>query len=494
MDYFRDDFRDDARDGVFLDEDFFAGFPAPARLVLAPARDETLGNLSGTTTSSPRWKRIAIAACAMVKSGNTPGMRSLNAKQFNANAPCVNANHFSPTRVVRSLSLSALAKPHTTNRDPNRDTMNAPPALDLTVCVTVPRNGPVSIVGTKAKSAARGCAIDKNSNPTTHSSVLRCNASVLARTMGRECDLTACVCRLDGRSTSLGRARRRVRARTTGILGNSCKMRQNARGRSPSAGRASARDSGTRTTRGAGETRRGNALSSTARETGARTRSSTTDGVRTSTTVTVRARRSGDDSTTRGVDAMVFGCFSARERGGRDDEDPLAVASTTAWRAERVGGGGDGGDGEADGERSRGKGSLRSRARAVDGGDDECAGDARDDDVGDRSDASESEGSGREPDMGLDRATYNFNSLNGVATNPALLFWLKRRQMWVNPGRSRRRAKRTSSDKRKSIPRHASYDSFLGVARPHDGPFKTPIPLAEMVEFLNDCWAEGEGL
>jgi len=192
---------------------------------------------------------------------------------------------------------------------------------------------------------------------------------------------------------------------------------------------------------------------------------------------------------------MVFGCFGARERGGRNEEDPLAVASTTAWRAERVGGGGGGGDGEADGERSRGKRSRRSRGRAVDGDDDdEWAGDARDEDVGDRSDASESEGSGREPDMGLDRATYNFNALNGVATNPALLFWLKRRQMWVNPGRSRGRVKRTSSDKRKSIPRNASYDSFLGVARPHDGPFKTPIPLAEMVEFLNDCWAEGEGL
>ena len=114
--------------------------------------------------------------------------------------------------------------------------------------------------------------------------------------------------------------------------------------------------------------------------------------------------------------------------------------------------------------------------------------------MGDVSDASESEGSGREPDMGLDRATYNFNALNGVATNPALLFWLKRRQMWVNPGRSRGRAKKVASDKKKCIPRHASYDSFLGVARSHSGPFKTAIPLAEMVEFLNDCWDEGEGL
>jgi len=196
--------------------------------------------------------------------------------------------------------------------------------------------------------------------------------------------------------------------------------------------------------------------------------------------------------------SMVFACFGARERGGSAEEDSVEVR----WRTgTEVGGGGGGAgragragrEGDAGGTRRRGKRSRRNRGgRVVE--DDACVGDARDEDVGDVSDASESEGSGREPDMGLDRATYNFNALNGVATNPALLFWLKRRQMWVNPGRSRGRAKKVASDKKKCIPRHASYDSFLGVARSHSGPFKTAIPLAEMVEFLNDCWDEGEGL
>ena len=196
--------------------------------------------------------------------------------------------------------------------------------------------------------------------------------------------------------------------------------------------------------------------------------------------------------------SMVFACFGARERGGSAEEDSVEVRWRTGTEVGGAGGGAGragraGREGDAGGTRRRGKRSRRNRGgRVVE--DDACVGDARDEDVGDVSDASESEGSGREPDMGLDRATYNFNALNGVATNPALLFWLKRRQMWVNPGRSRGRAKKVASDKKKCIPRHASYDSFLGVARSHSGPFKTAIPLAEMVEFLNDCWDEGEGL
>ena len=109
-------------------------------------------------------------------------------------------------------------------------------------------------------------------------------------------------------------------------------------------------------------------------------------------------------------------------------------------------------------------------------------------------------GSGREPDFGIDAKTYRFNRINGVATNRALLLWLKQREMWTNPGRRRARegqgddADRDRAMKRQ-IPRNASYESFLGVARVRvDREFKAPIPLHEMVEFLNQCWAEGEGL
>ena len=109
-------------------------------------------------------------------------------------------------------------------------------------------------------------------------------------------------------------------------------------------------------------------------------------------------------------------------------------------------------------------------------------------------------GSGREPDFGIDAKTYRFNRINGVATNRALLLWLKQREMWTNPGRRRARegqgddADRDRAMKRQ-IPRNASYESFLGVARVRvDREFKAPIPLREMVEFLNQCWAEGEGL
>merc|ERR1712159_142082 len=149
--------RDDVREGAFLEEDFLAGFFAPAaRFVFFPP-PSALGNLSGTTKSSPRWKRIATTACATKSNGNAFCTRPLNAKQFIANAPCAIANHFSPTRVVRSLSLSTLANPLTANRDPNSDT--------------------------NAKTAERGCAMAKISNPSAHCSALRCNASVLARTM-----------------------------------------------------------------------------------------------------------------------------------------------------------------------------------------------------------------------------------------------------------------------------------------------------------------------
>ena len=106
-------------------------------------------------------------------------------------------------------------------------------------------------------------------------------------------------------------------------------------------------------------------------------------------------------------------------------------------------------------------------------------------------------GSGREPDFGIDAKTYRFNRINGVATNRALLLWLKRREMWTNPGRRRRAEGDADRDRatKRQIPRNASYDSFLGVDRVRvDRAFKAPIPLREMVEFLNQCWAEGDGL
>ena len=106
-----------------------------------------------------------------------------------------------------------------------------------------------------------------------------------------------------------------------------------------------------------------------------------------------------------------------------------------------------------------------------------------------------SESSGRTPDFGIDRATYRANVVNGVETNAALREWLKRREMWKNAGR-----RRTDGDgegkqatKKMSVPRAASYDTLLGYDRP-SGAFKRPIRLADMVYFLNDCWAEGEGL
>ena len=106
-----------------------------------------------------------------------------------------------------------------------------------------------------------------------------------------------------------------------------------------------------------------------------------------------------------------------------------------------------------------------------------------------------SESSGRAPDFGIDRATYRANVANGVETNAALREWLKRREMWRNAGRNRTDGEgKQATSKKMSIPRAASYDTLLGYDRPSGAAFKRPIRLADMVFFLNDCWAEGEGL
>jgi len=106
-----------------------------------------------------------------------------------------------------------------------------------------------------------------------------------------------------------------------------------------------------------------------------------------------------------------------------------------------------------------------------------------------------SESSGRTPDFGIDRATYRANVANGVETNAALREWLKRREMWKNAGRRRDDGdgEGKQATKKMSVPRAASYDTLLGYDRP-SGAFKRPIRLADMVYFLNDCWADGEGL
>lgn len=136
-------------------------------------------------------------------------------------------------------------------------------------------------------------------------------------------------------------------------------------------------------------------------------------------------------------------------------------------------------------ERAETRGRGRSRRSRASGTNDE--------------DEASSDGSNRAPDFGINRETYRANLSNGVETNEALLLWLKRREMWVNSGRGRRSVDRRSSldrrlsfDRRAKIPRNASYDSFLGESPGRE--FKSPIPLGEMVQFLNHCWDMGDGL
>ena len=197
-----------------------------------------------------------------------------------------------------------------------------------------------------------------------------------------------------------------------------------------------------------------------------------------------------------------------RRRGGREaSSSSSSKASTRRW-------------GDDDGGR-RG-GGARSRFPAPSGG--AAAGRA------DGTSASESgtpsegedEGSMRGCDFGLSRTTWRANVGNGVDANAALRAWLKRREMWRNVGnRSGRRrgggahgdrgatatttmshvsltslsssSRRYGVSKRQGIPNGASYDSFL-ANRPASKAFKQPIALPDMVDFLNQCWAEGDGL
>jgi hypothetical protein len=204
------------------------------------------------------------------------------------------------------------------------------------------------------------------------------------------------------------------------------------------------------------------------------------DGRRRATTNDATTRRARDGTRDgAGWTTLLSGCFgggaSAREDGGAGEQRRRTTTATRA-RRRRDGDANARADGGANGNHRRRASESATTVRSSD-------------DSG--------SGSGREPDFGIDAKTYRFNRINGVATNRALLLWLKRREMWTNPGRRRRAEGDADRDRatKRQIPRNASYDSFLGVDRVCvDRAFKAPIPLREMVEFLNQCWAEGDGL
>ncbi|KAK4783256.1 hypothetical protein SAY86_007630 [Trapa natans] len=83
----------------------------------------------------------------------------------------------------------------------------------------------------------------------------------------------------------------------------------------------------------------------------------------------------------------------------------------------------------------------------------------------------------------------NISALNGQTefVNQGLILWNQIRQQWV--GRSKTTECRSSDLREPRISWTATYDSLLGTNKP----FKKPIPLFEMVDFLLDIWEE-EGL
>jgi hypothetical protein len=229
---------------------------------------------------------------------------------------------------------------------------------------------------------------------------------------------------------------------------------------------------------------------------------------------------------------MFSACFgSARDLRALDDDDDghggggrVASASSSASKASTRRRGDD-----DDGRRRRRRGAReRERSRfapargagRADGTSASESGTPSEDEEDDDDD----EGSMRGCDFGLSRTTWRANVGNGVDANAALRVWLKRREMWRNVGnRSGRRrgggahddhgattttttttnnlsltslsssSRRYGVSKRQGIPNGASYDSFL-ANRPASKAFKQPIALPDMVDFLNQCWAEGDGL
>ena len=228
---------------------------------------------------------------------------------------------------------------------------------------------------------------------------------------------------------------------------------------------------------------------------------------------------------------MFSACFgSARDLRALDDDDDghggggrVASASSSASKASTRRRGDD-----DDGRRRRRRGAReRERSRfapargagRADGTSASESGTPSEDEEDD-----DDEGSMRGCDFGLSRTTWRANVGNGVDANAALRVWLKRREMWRNVGnRSGRRrgggahddhgattttttttnnlsltslsssSRRYGVSKRQGIPNGASYDSFL-ANRPASKAFKQPIALPDMVDFLNQCWAEGDGL
>jgi len=220
---------------------------------------------------------------------------------------------------------------------------------------------------------------------------------------------------------------------------------------------------------------------------------------------------------------MFSACFgsSARDLGralGDDDDDGgKSVASSSSSKASARRRRGDDGGRRPGMARSRfAPSSSGAAVGRADGTSASESGTPSEDDDEDDDD----EGSMRGCDFGLSRTTWRANVRNGVDANAALRTWLKRREMWRNVGNrsGRRRGSGTHGDhgaspttshlsltslssssrrygvsKRQGIPNGASYDSFL-ANRPASKAFKQPIALPDMVDFLNQCWAEGDGL
>lgn len=70
--------------------------------------------------------------------------------------------------------------------------------------------------------------------------------------------------------------------------------------------------------------------------------------------------------------------------------------------------------------------------------------------------------------------------------NHGLLLWNQTRQRWTGNKRSENQAPQFQEPK---LDWNATYESLLGSNKP----FRQPIPLSEMVDFLVDVW-EQEGL
>ena len=167
------------------------------------------------------------------------------------------------------------------------------------------------------------------------------------------------------------------------------------------------------------------------------------DGRRRATTNDATTRRARDGTRDgAGWTTLLSGCFgggaSAREDGGAGEQRRRTTTATRA-RRRRDGDANARADGGANGNHRRRASESATTVRSSD-------------DSG--------SGSGREPDFGIDAKTYRFNRINGVATNRALLLWLKRREMWTNPGRRRR-----AGGRRRSRSRDEASDSEKRVVR-----------------------------